>query len=69
MGKEQNYTRYVDGLHEQIQILNDLKDLNEKIIKVKNEHIAELQTKVDELLKLLNESMSIIQHKAMTLTF
>lgn len=52
---EQNYTRYVKGLQEQVQILKELKDINEKIIQVKDEHIAELQTKVDELLNLLNE--------------
>lgn len=63
---EQNYTRYVKGLQEQVQILKELKDINEKIIQVKDEHITELQTKVDELLNLLSEATSLMQHRLLT---
>ena len=58
--------KYVKGLQEQVQILKELKDINEKIIQVKDEHITELQTKVDELLNLLSEATSLMQHRLLT---
>ncbi len=63
---EEHYTRYVKGLQEEVQILKEIKDNNEKIIEVKKEIIAELQTKVNELLKLLNESTSLMKKKVLT---
>lgn len=63
---EQHYTRYIKGLKEEIQILKDLNDINKKIIEVKDDRINDLQTKLDELLKLLNEATSLMQHKVLT---
>lgn len=63
---EHHYTRYVKGLQEEVQILKEIKDINEKIIQVKDERISDLQTKVDKLLELLNDATSLMQHRVLT---
>ena len=50
---------YIIDLHKQIQLLNDINELNNKIIQSKDDYIKQLENKIDEIKQLSNKAISI----------
>lgn len=59
-------TNYIKSLKEKIEIMNDIIELDKKIIKEKDEYISQLQTKIDELIELTNQAIEVAKHHVIT---